>query len=411
MADRTKITPPVTDLERLKGEEALDFQAIYEEAQLRKMSFLSEIEYIDAPSKKEYWKPFFGSYIDSGILKNIWIIPANSLNYGCIRSTDNGKSWVHYAIPSYYFDGVFGNYEGDTPTFVMGGDIMKYSLDGGENWTSATIETNTHQASWHVENLTFCEDIFVASGRTDGVRGYNLIKSIDGGLNWTYCDPLSDWTQNPSYDYLASGNGIFLVYGTKYITAAPFIAISSGGINWTYYNLKDSGKNLPGVANGVDPLITGLVFGDGVFIISYSKGLASSPDGENWTQIHAPEIPEFPEGFEYIENLWFGGRNLNYCEDGIFLMTINTLSYAALLYLGVDLQFQGNQTLVFFTLNEDKDEINLYQPTSVLKIPAGGSGDGDWKIAYGNQTIIGTNRKIGADVIPNIFRSLQYIEK
>ena len=144
-------------------------------------------------------------------------------------------------------------------------------------------------------------DVSFSDGVFTGVSSdYALWISIDGG-NWLRLGPIPVQGNEPP-TYVIHGGGKFVGYNPK-PGADTVVLASPDGINWT------------GSTTVAD--VRGLVFGNGIFVISGSD-IMTSPDGVSWT-VYPRERDVLPTSVAYGAGRFVatGGKSLLLSTDGV----------------------------------------------------------------------------------------------
>lgn len=179
-----------------------------------------------------------------------------------------------------------------------------YSSDG-VNWTKSSLPTTTSDRYYDCVSVFYCNDRFIAVGRTGGSYGA-IFYSLDG-VTWRRSG-LSVDTRTYSACY---GNGKYVVMGdgTRFF-------YSTNGTSWT-----------AGTMPGANTECWYVAFGNGRFVavrnVSSSGGgtqAAYSEDGVNWTSVTLPITSEwnaiaFGNG-KFVIKDWYNTRCILYSEDG-----------------------------------------------------------------------------------------------
>lgn len=233
---------------------------------------------------------------------NIWITAGEA---GAIfRSSDDGNNWyqVYTPIGNRYFDDVFVlnndivyavGYRGEETPYSM---IIK-STDGGLNWSTLYTTENTLTKLWFTNELTG----FALSG------GY-IQKTTDGGITWSDLILISPGYGFSDMQFVDSQTG-FLCGGF-----GSFAKTTDGGQTWSSSRVNPS-LSLYSV-HFLSPLI-GFVAGQSELIYKTIDG------GINW-------VSYAPEGLTAIEDIEFsGGTGYAVGWFGVIYRTTNAgLSWA-----------------------------------------------------------------------------------
>jgi len=203
--------------------------------------------------------------------------------YGCYFSTDGGANWSYGEYPSSAGVGLCVCVHPTDPdlvysagySFTGGIDTLLFlqSADGGQTWTSTTIDSE----------YTFAYDIAISESNPDvmyicgnqqagSVYSAALYRSADGGLTWTDISASVDTAQ---YCYLYTveidPNDDNVVYtGGNY-----FYKSTDGGATWA----KDTTHTFDAYDLDIDPADTANLY----MATSRSDMFVSADHGQTWT--------------------------------------------------------------------------------------------------------------------------------
>lgn len=214
-----------------------------------------------------------------------------------VRSIDNGASWTEPAIPISWLDNISAD---GNNIYVWTGSQLYKSTDNGDNWTNISGDLN--------QGVTFESKVYTAPNNDLVIIGhpYGLIRSTNGGVNWTKTASLS--SDNAIFDLIWVGTR--LVFGTNYgVYTSDDEALTytkrSNGITGYYFNdLKLIGnqrliaggyskpfvstdfQNWSDVGGGAGNYLNGIIeLPNGELIAYQCNNIYRSVDGgQNWTQ-------------------------------------------------------------------------------------------------------------------------------
>lgn len=317
VGNRTKITPQVIDLARLRAALALDWRGIFDEfADFRYQYFRinwanwSNWELKEAPEENAWASIAFGKWpgimadLDPDEQDRIWHVFLGVSEDGvnrAMRSIDNGITWEAIALTddSTWRSICFGNYS-DSPRFVavadtaeVGSEQIVWTEDFGESWN---LEVAPSTNAW--SKIVFGNDTFVAAANMNAED--SIMYSTDGGETWTSIEPIAD--TNTYWLDVAFGNGHFVAIG--YQGTDPKVAISEDGIDWDVSAAPTQVTNSWGK----------ITYGDEIFLASFlgengSELLFSKDNGATWTLIPYTSFPDEIGTAGY----------LTHCENEIFM--------------------------------------------------------------------------------------------
>lgn len=265
---------------------------------------------------------------------------------GFYKTTDGGQNWVQHDV-----DGLQPNAnelfvvdENEMYTLPGGGTKLAYSSDGGVNWETRTIIDHVYNKYYTLQlmsngsiwavgdyqvvahssdagltwddifsayktNLTFVEFVDENLGYTGGA-GYQLLKTTDGGLNWTDAG-----THGPIMTGFAKGNDGKLFYSQGY---SGIYESDNGGQSWTN-NLSGVGFIRTIIASPVGHLFASSAVSNYQIHRSTDNGLSwvaqNTPDGLDVRGISfASEMNGYAWGGTELLQTTDGGDNWAYAN-------------------------------------------------------------------------------------------------
>lgn len=334
-----------------------------------------------------------------------WLLAANNKIY---KSTAINGPWIEKAtLPDAYTTSAYSYHAGQSSQFdyqdgvliASGASILKYSVDEGETWSTATIEGTS---SGKLSSFSYLNGIWIST-IANGSSTKNIYRSADGGQTWNqtgiqttgtnfvtttaltsinrfavftagniyYSDDYGVTWQTTGYaasnraGYASASNGTVAVVSEYY---SPYLKYSTDLLNWT------------AVPNGITPY----VFSTNVhpMAIEYfphlNKFLANqqgrygtarvwqSVDGQNWT-LYADDLQlTRPAG-------WTSSQTFvtKLAADNLGNIAIAEL-YAVPIYSGI----------LTSSIMSNRDEAIIYPEESAKAIKY---GDGQW--------FVGINKK------------------
>jgi hypothetical protein len=268
-----------------------------------------------------------------------------------------------------------------TGSVYRGGSYLYKSIDYGLTWTTSSIPLDGTYLEWirYMGN-----NILLGLIDRDDAEYYHLVRSADGGANWTslgMIDP--EWVD----DVVDAGNGIYVAY-----TPTP----PDGLYRSTDYGLTWSEK--------IDTKVrTNKVYnnGNGVLFVWDAGNLIISKSidsGETWTQLSQLGVIELVcmqnstviVNRGNVEGGWLLKKSVdNYETTEDILLTLSPFILAQWLVNGVAISVDGYRSTNYFG-NIDTYTLGSYVP-------------GDFQIY--KSIYLGNNICLGIDANSNIFRS------
>ncbi len=193
---------------------------------------------------------------------------------------DTGRLWSvavdHFNPKIVYVANGFGSLQG----------VLK-SIDGGKNWTQVLPQRLVHGLSADVYDITTdpyrADHVLVAfHGGWGGGPDAGILESVDGGDTWTVRSPRSGWG---SGDYI-----FFLDNSSTWLLATQwdgFWRTTNGGVNWTQvstHNMQHGADELYRASNGA------------YYVGAANTLLRSTDNGASWT----PVGPSTRDGYNAV---------------------------------------------------------------------------------------------------------------
>jgi len=183
-----------------------------------------------------------------------------------------------------------------------GGGLWK-TTDGGANWNNISRTFPTQNIGKVVVDPTTPSTVYVGLGDYDGFRGTigGIMKSIDGGVNWTVQDPTNGPLSNSFISGLAQDpdtpSRLVACAGRSSIAARIFLSTDSGA-TWVANALQGGAwgdlKISPLKTSGSDPKFPSTRF---YYVANDGNGIWRSTDkGATWNVIN--DFPNQP--YRYI---------------------------------------------------------------------------------------------------------------
>jgi len=276
---------------------------------------------------------------------------------------------------------------GKTPGGSDGG-----GTPAGPQWTPITQNVLGGPETWHgIKTIAYVNNIFIA-GDTKG----RMATSTDG-VTWTavtqsvFSSDDSDPNSEDPIWAIAYGNNKFVAVGGDYRQRGK-VAVSSDGVTWTAAARTGSFFN-----NSV----SAIAYGNGKFVAAASDRLATSPDGETWTDIpmqyNGSGIRAIAYGDgKFVASNGNGEYSISYDGEtwsGVFVPLagssyINTIVYGGA--AGQEKFFAGCQGKIAYST----EDWNGMHWTAVT--PSGFESANIYAIAYGNNKFVASSGGITA---------------
>lgn len=244
-------------------------------------------------------EPITGSESICATLQTTFVIDEQNViaagNAAVLYSEDGGETWLDANYPSSISNATF--YDAECPTqncFLASNVGIMMSNDQGKNWDLVTVDSM---------GGTIFDIHFAPNNPSIGygvMGGGNMIKTTNGGLNWSFIN-------FPADDCLLAVDFIDENIGWVVGSGGRFGKTNDGGVTWEIFN----GADLDFVS--AQYLLTGdlndvhFVNESVGFIASYSVLLRTQNGGVTWdsiTNIQAKNIHFIDENNGYAAGLW-----------------------------------------------------------------------------------------------------------
>ena len=197
---------------------------------------------------------------------------------GVVITSPDGINWAERISPAWGLSGVtHGN-----NIFVAVGTLSTIiTSPDGKHWTKRDSGVPIPPGKFVTfEKVAYGNNTFVLVGSiSDLYRGEGIILTSPDGTNWTRTD-----SEYPELTGITFGNGIFVAVGKHVIMTSP------DGIHWTEETFESTGH------------IWGVSYGNGTFVAVGEYGtILASTDGITWEKINS-ETTEFLMGIAYGNN-------------------------------------------------------------------------------------------------------------
>lgn len=213
-----------------------------------------------------------------------------------VKTTDGGDNWVQIWPPSGAIDGLQGIWFTDNNTgFACGwNNYFIKTIDGGATWTPISVGTDV----WYYRDVVFWDannGVATASMNTAGAQ--SVFKTTDGGNTWVTA---SSGTGNDQIMGLAYADQN-TVYGVS--TSNHVLKSTDGGLNWTQQS------TLSAMLLGVDFASStfGVLGGEETMFATNNGGTSWTNYFTGYENFYATKA--FPNGTAYIggtdENIYY----------------------------------------------------------------------------------------------------------
>jgi hypothetical protein len=239
---------------------------------------------------------------------------------GIILISSDGLNWTNTSVStaSTLKCGAYGNGVFVTAGWVEFGMDQVARSTNGVNWS-----TSRHSVNYNA----FC----FGGGLLVGVGASSAQWTLDGNT-WTNAyvgaiNCLSVAFGLGQYVAVGDGGAIFTstnlsIWTPQNATVCPIVALVSGngvsvGISGDCGMIYSSEDGVHYVQRrGCGGVLTGLDFGNGIFVTAGSVGILVSSDGTNWTSVPYPPIGELPS-LRFEQGLWVAAyKGIISSEDG-----------------------------------------------------------------------------------------------
>ncbi len=192
-----------------------------------------------------------------------------AVNYYCLKSTDGGYQWT--TISSEQFGGAY-TYTAmtvvDSNHIYLGknsGGRLRYTKNGS-TWND--IQVGLNKAIRDITFLDTLQGYMLLGGNSGSVDSVFIMKTTDGGDNWTKLTTLPERGYDPQLFFTTSNRGIVYYQNKLFYT-------TNGGLNW------QAGTGIADNINAVSMLndSLGMLAGRSAYLAYTSNG------GASWTSI------------------------------------------------------------------------------------------------------------------------------
>lgn len=199
---------------------------------------------------------------------------------GVYRSVDSGDSWVKLAPNNSNNVGIAVDPTNGQNVYVLSSSSLRRSFDGGATWQSFSFPTYCYATCGPVVDPLALNTLYAAGYHYYSISpsyyySIALLKSTNGGQNWSYVDLNPTVQYGYSYSLALSPSSPNVLYIGGYENTGPKVYKSiNGGANWT--NVTGTVNSYP-YALAVDPLDCNRVFAG-----TSSKVFRSADGGASW---------------------------------------------------------------------------------------------------------------------------------
>lgn len=214
----------------------------------------------------------------------VGLVALNSTSRIVRISTDSGNTWTNptsFSFPQDINSIAYGRYLGSQDTYVIVGNnnSVFISTDNCVTWTAATVPSPTVGSNNYMD-VTFGENTFMAVSGTNVDQLERVIKSVNGGTNWTFVATFD----NLNFRRIAFAPGIntwAIMPDIPQGQNKQVIISGDNGDTWVTYNI--AGTNIV-------PAYTDFFFASGRFVALSTRTsfeqvrpyFSTSPDGLTW---------------------------------------------------------------------------------------------------------------------------------
>ena len=269
--------------------------------------------------------------------RNTQVIYAGTGMDGLFKSLDGGLSWTQTTLKSSSVNSIVFDPKDPQVIYTSGDNGVFRSVDGGISWTPVNAGSTVNFVAI---NPSDTQIIYISRGP--------LIRSSDGGKNWSMCVITQTGVSSIAFDPV---NSQCIYAGTR---SGTLIKSIDGGLNWHEFGSVGSGIEFI----TIEPQNT-----QNILVGTFNKGVLKSTDGGlNWTAIN--------NGLAslYIKSLIVDPTNAQIIyigtDEGVFKMTtINNFKITSSADPGGSISPSGT-----ITVNSGESKTFTITPNSGYKI-------------------------------------------
>ncbi len=184
---------------------------------------------------------------------------------GIFRSTDNGETWFHIqqGLPDAHINDLQVN--SNDEIFAVTPNLILKSIDDGETWQVILDDSTKQLDEFRLLAINSQDHLFV------GTFGSGILRSTDGGANWTVINTGQEY--RTVYDFAIDADGVI------------FIGVKNNGA----YRSRDNGATWEKINNGLpsSSIVEIEVNSKGdLFAATYGSFYTSRDGGDSWTEVN-----------------------------------------------------------------------------------------------------------------------------